>query len=280
MSITPAMIKELRQKTGVGFGKCKEALVRVNGDVEEAIKDLRKAGEASAAKKEHRVTKEGMICVGQNASHLAIVEVRAETDFVVKNEKFVEFANLVAQVAAENNVDSVDSLLETQVPSQDATLNKLRSTLIQTIGENITVNRVEVIEKKANASYGFYLHMGGSIGTVVEIEGSDKLDSEAKDVAMHVAAAHPDFLNADAVPQNVIESEKEIAAKQNEGKPAQILEKILEGKVRTYFESVCLVNQKFIKDDKQSVEAFVAAAGKNLGATAKVTAFRRWTVGE
>lgn len=279
--ITPAMIKELRERTGVGIGKCKEALEEAKGDMELAIANLRKAGMASAVKKEGRTANEGMIGVSENNDRIAIVEVNAETDFVVKNDRFQEFLKLVAEEVVKSNPSSLEVLLSTKSAKDPSlTIDELRATVVQAIGENIQVKRFITIPKVSDKSIATYSHQGGKIVTLVEITGSRDEEALAKDIAMHVAAAAPDYLSSEKVPESIIASEKDVAAGQMEGKPANMLEKIIEGKLKAFYDQVCLVNQKYIKDDSLTIEQLVNKQAKQNGKELKITNFLRWNVGQ
>jgi elongation factor Ts len=278
---TPALIKELRDRTGVGMGKCKEALEEAKGDIELAIANLRKAGIASAVKKEGRSTNEGMIFTAETASTISIVEVNAETDFVVKNDRFQEFGANIAAEAAATKPASLEAFLA-QHYSKDRTLtvDQYRATIIQTIGENIQIRRIKLIPKASNKSIGVYSHLGGKLLTLVEISGSPSEVVLAKDIAMHCAAAAPEFLSPDKVPVATIAHEKDIARSQIKGKPDNIVEKILEGKLNAYYDQACLVRQKYIKDDELTIAEVVAKRGKETGHPLAVTDFLRWNVGQ
>lgn len=279
--ITAAMIKELRERTGVGMGKCKEALEEAHGDMELAISNLRKAGIASAVKKEGRTTNEGMIAASENGKVVAVVEVNSETDFVAKNERFKEFLENVSKEIAATNPASLEKFLEQKYSKDDSmTMDQYRATVIQTIGENIQIKRFVTVAKAPTKSIGVYSHLGGKVVTLVEIEGSDAEESLAKDIAMHVAAAHPEFLSPEKVPAELINNEKEIAKSQIKGKPENIIDKIVEGKMNAYYDAVCLVKQKYIKDDSKSIEQIVDERAKQVGKPLKVTHFIRWTVGQ
>lgn len=279
--VTATMIKELRDRTGVGMGKCKEALEEAKGDMELAISNLRKAGVASAVKKEGRTTNEGMIASAENGKAIAIVEVNAETDFVVKNDRFQEFLKNVTEEVAATQPASLEAFLA-QKYSKDSslTIDQYRALMIQTIGENIQIRRLKVLPKSSSKSIGVYNHLGGKIVTMVEISGSPAQEALAKEIAMHVAAASPEFLTPEKVPANIIEQEKDIARSQIKGKPENIVEKILEGKLNAYYDQACLVRQKFIKDDTLSIADLVAKRAKEAGQTLAVTDFLRWNVGQ
>lgn len=279
--VTAAMIKELRDRTGVGMGKCKEALDEAHGDIELAISNLRKAGMASAVKKEGRATNEGLIGVAETAHHIAIVEVNAETDFVVKNDRFQEFLKNIAHEAAATHPASLEAFIQQKYSKDHAlTVDQYRATVVQAIGENIQIRRLLIIPKTAQKSVGVYSHLGGKIVTAVEITGSSKEDAIAKDIAMHVAAAAPEFLSPETVPAQTIEQEKEIARTQIKGKPENIVEKIVEGKVKAYYDANCLVCQKYIRDDSLSITDLIHKRSKEAGAPLTLTHFVRWSVGQ
>lgn len=280
-AITAAMIKELRDRTGIGMGKCKEALEEANGDMELAISNLRKAGMASAVKKEGRATNEGMIGTYETPTAIAIVEANAETDFVVKNDRFKEFLDNITKDAATTKPHSLEAFLA-QKYSQDPslTIDEYRATIVQSIGENIQIRRVLILEKSPHKSIGIYSHLGGKIVTAVELTGSNKDDALAKDIAMHVAAASPEYLSPEKVPSDIIKQEKEIAAVQVKGKPDNIVEKIVEGKLKAFYDASCLVCQKYIRDDAVSIQELVAKRAKESGHPLEVTHFLRWSVGQ
>lgn len=279
--VTAAMIKELRERTGVGMGKCKEALEEAKGDMELAIANLRKAGMASAVKKEGREAKEGMIGVGDSKTTVALAEINAETDFVAKNDRFKQFVEAIATDLATSNPPSLDAFLQQKSSAEPTlTIDQYRATIVQTIGENIQIKRVLTLQKTPDRSIGVYSHLGGKIVTVVEITGSDDQEALAKDIAMHVAAASPDYLSPDKVPQEIIESEKEIAKGQMQGKPANVMDKIVEGKVNAFYDASCLTRQKFIKDDSITVAELVNKRAKETGKPLVIANFIRWTVGQ
>jgi len=277
MTVTPQMIRELREKTGVGIGKCKEALEQANGDMEEAISILRKSGMASAVKKEGRAANEGMIGFAETDNSIALVEVNAETDFVVNNERFQEFLTDMAKEIAETNPVSLEDFLGQKFSKDSSmTIDEHRASIVQAIGENIQIRRLKIFSKNANHSVGVYSHLGGKIVTVVEIDGSNAAVDLAKDIAMHVAAASPEYVSPEDVPANVIEQEKDIARSQMQGKPDNVIDKILEGKISKFFDENCLNRQLFIKDDKLNISELVKKHGDNL----KINNFTRWTVGQ
>ncbi len=279
--ITPQMLKELRDRTGIGMGKCKEALQESNGDIELAIANLRKAGMASAVKKEGRETNEGVIRSADNGKTVALVEINAETDFVVNNERFQEFAtNLAEEVCQTQPANVEDFLAQTYSKDTNVTIDQYRATVVQSLGENIQIRRIELFPKKAETSLAVYTHAGGKLVTLVEVTGSSEEEALAKDIAMHVAAEAPEYLSAKEIPERVIEHEKEIAKAQVKNKPENIIEKILEGKLRAYFDQVCLLNQRFVKNPDLTIQALVEQRGKECGKPLTVSQFLRWRVGE
>lgn len=281
MTVTAAMIKELRERTGVGMGKCKEALEEAKGDMELAIANLRKAGIAGAVKKEGRTTNEGMITSAENNKTVAVVEVNSETDFVAKNDRFKTFlSDIATEVAATNPSSLEDFLNQKYSKDQSITIDQYRATVIQAIGENIQIRRLITMAKNPSKSIGVYSHLGGKMVTVVEIEGSDSEESLAKDIAMHVAAAQPEYLSPETVPADMINNEKEIAKGQIKGKPDNIVDKIVEGKLNAYYDAVCLVRQKFIRDDSKSIQQLVEERAKQIGKPLKVSNFIRWSIGQ
>lgn len=279
-AITASQVKELRDRTGVGMAKCKEALEEAKGDMEQAISILRKAGMASAVKKQGRETKEGQICFKENDQVVAFCEINAETDFVVKNDRFQEFCKNIAEEIASTKPASLDSFLS-QKYSKDSslTIDQYRSLIIQTIGENIQISRLAVWPKAKDHSVGIYSHMGGKILTAVEVSAAQETEL-AREVAMHCAAAAPEYLSPQEVPQELIDKEREIAKGQIQGKPAHIIDKIVEGKVNAYYDQACLTRQKYIRDTAISVEAHVQQRGKAAGKNIAILRFLRWMVGQ
>lgn len=281
--ITAQMVKELRDRTGVGMAQCKTALVKADGDMEEAISILRKAGIASAVKKEGREAKEGMIGFAETKKHaIAIVEVNAETDFVAKNNDFLHFVNEIAHEIVASKPSSMEAFLH-QKYSKDGhmTIDQYRSTIVQKIGENIQVKRMQLFQKHADTSLGVYSHMNGKIVAVVELKGSANEDELARNIAMHVAAARPDYISQETIPSEIIEKEKEVARAQMEGKrPDNILEKIIQGKLAAFYSQTCLLNQKYIRDEDLSIEQLLQKESKEKGVQLSVSNFVCWSVGE
>ena len=279
-TITAELIKELRERTGVGMGKCKEALEEAKGDMEAAISLLRKAGMASAVKKQGRETKEGQVVFKETDAVLAIVEINAETDFVVKNDRFQEFCKNIVDEIAETQPATLEAFLQQKYSKDPAvTIDQYRSLIIQTIGENIQISRLIVWKKPKDHSVGIYSHMGGKILTCVELSAPGEVEL-AKDIAMHVAAASPEYLSPKDVPQEIIEKEREIGRSQVQGKPANIVDKIIEGKVNAYFDMACLVKQKYIRDTSKNIETYVKERGSEKGKEIHIVRFLRWMVGQ
>ncbi|MDB2614394.1 translation elongation factor Ts [Chlamydiales bacterium] len=281
MTVTVEMIQTLRKKTGVGMGKCKEALVETSGNVEDAVDWLRKKGIASAVKKEGRDANEGIIGVVETDEIIAFAEVNSETDFVANNANFQKFVKDIAEEVAATNPESLEAFLQ-QKFSKDSNLSvdEFRATFVQSIGENIQVKRVKTFLKGSNKSLGFYSHMNGKIVTLVEIEGTDSEESLCKEIAMQVAASNPDYLNPESIPEDIINREKEISKEQVKGKPENIMDKILAGKLNAYYDQSCLVRQKFIKDDSLTIDQLVQKRSKELGKPLQVTSFCRWALGQ
>lgn len=278
--ISASLVKELRDRSGVGMTKCKQALEEAKGNLEEAISILRKAGMASGVKKQGREAKEGAIFCKETDSVIAFVEINAETDFVAKNERFQEFAQNIAAEIAQAEPQSLESFLE-QKYSKDPSISidQYRNLIIQTIGENILISRIAIWKKNPAHSVGIYLHMGGKILACVEVSASD-MQPIAKEIAMHTAACAPEYCTPEDVPQEIIDKEREIARGQVQGKPANIIEKIVDGKINAFFEGCSLVKQKYVKDTSKIVEAFLAESAKALNKEAKVVRFLRWMIGQ
>lgn len=269
--ITAALVKELRERTGSGMMECKRALQETGGDIEAAVDLMRKAGQAKADKKASRIAAEGLIVVRQASGASAMVEVNCETDFVTKNEDFRAFADAVAAVALENNLADLDALLAAAMANGQS-VEQNRRECIAKIGENISVRRFARLATSSGV-LGSYLH-GTRIGVLVELEGGDT--DLAKDIAMHIAASRPLCISADQVPADFLAREKDIylAKAASSGKPANIIEKMVEGQVRKYLEEVTLIGQPFVKDPEQSVEKLLKAH------KAKAIRFERFELGE
>ncbi len=281
-AVVPEMIKSLRDRTGVSIGKCKEALEQSAGDMELAIEWLRKAGIASAVKKESRDTKEGAIVARASKDAVVLVEANAETDFVVQNERFKEFVDELADGLLKKGDCSLEQLMNSpSLRDPTLTFDQVRALVMQSLGENIRVRRIAYLPKKAGSSIALYSHMGGKILAMVEISGAEGLEETlGRDIAMHVAAEAPEYLKPENVPADLIAKEKEIAASQLQGKPANVIDKILEGKIRAFCEGVCLVCQKYVRDPSLSITDLLQQEGKKLGKQLELTSFQRWQIGQ
>lgn len=269
--ITAARVKELRERTGAGMMECKKALGETGGDIDAAVELMRKAGQAKADRKAGRIAAEGLIVIRQAGQTAVLVEVNCETDFVTKNEDFRAFADAVAEVALRDGPADLDALLALNMGNGQS-VEQNRRECIAKIGENINVRRFARLAAPTGV-LGCYLH-GTRIGVLVELEGGDA--ELAKDIAMHVAASRPLCVSADQVPTELIAKEKEIFAARAvaEGKPASMIEKIAEGRLRKYLEEVTLLGQSFVKDPDQSVEKLLR------GYQARVARFERFELGE
>ncbi len=273
--ITAAMVKELRERTGAPMMKCKKFLQEVDGDMEEAIKAMRKADPKAADKRADKVAAEGIIrvAISDDGKKAWIAEINCETDFVARDENFTGFADhLMARIAAENVTDVDAAMAMSHEAGSDATFEQVRQQLVAKIGENVKLRRIEVIA--ADGVVGKYLH-GDRIGVVAAL---DKANPElAKDIAMHVAASKPNVVSGDDMPEDVLKAEREIYVAQaaESGKPENIIEKMVEGRVKKFLKENSLLGQPFVKDPNQSVEQLLKAADG-----AKVMGFVRYEVGE
>ncbi|HSR03073.1 MAG TPA: translation elongation factor Ts [Proteiniclasticum sp.] len=281
--ISAQAVKELRDKTGAGMMDCKKALTQAEGDMEKAIDVLREKGLASAAKKSGRVASEGVIAtfVSEDMKNASMIELNCETDFVSANADFIKLANGIAKVAAENTVENLDEVKA--LPYEGATVQDAVTTLIAKLGENMNLRRYEKIEAPEGL-VSSYIHMGGKIGVLVQVKSenvNNQVATVARDVAMHVAALNPLFLDNTSVDADTIEREKEIYRVQalNEGKPAKIVEKMVDGRINKFFKEVCLVDQMFVKNPDLSIQAFVNQEAKKLG-NIELVKFVRFEKGE
>ena len=274
MAITTALIKELRERTGAGMLDCKKALEENGGDIEKAIDWLREKGIAKAAKKSGRVAAEGLVFAAVSADRKkgAILEFNSETDFVAKNDEFKTFGEKLVQLSLEHDLTSEDELKAFELEGKKVEDNLTE--LIAKIGENMNIRRLKLV-----STDGFvetYIHLGGKIGVLLNVSGEATPENieKAKGVAMHVAAMDPKYLNSEQVTADDLEREKEIARHQlqQEGKPENIIEKILDGKMRKFYEENCLVNQKYVRDDSVTIEKFIAPSS--------IISFDRFKVGE
>ena len=273
-NITAQLVKELREKTGAGMMDCKKALVQTDGNLEAAIDFLREKGLSSAAKKADRIAAEGTTYILEQGNEAIILEVNAETDFVAKNDKFQVLVSSLADQLLTAKPASVEAALELTNAEGVKIVDQI-STAVATIGEKITLRRFEVKTKSDADAFGSYLHMGGRIGVLVTLEGSTDA-SAAKDVAMHIAAINPTYVSRDEVSAEEVERERKVLTEQalNEGKPENIVAKMVEGRLGKYFEDVCLLDQTFVKNSDQKVRDFVASTGGS------VNGFVRYAVGE
>ncbi|RNA69563.1 translation elongation factor Ts [Alteribacter keqinensis] len=273
MAISAKLVKELREKTGAGMMDCKKALTETDGDMDKAVDFLREKGIAKAAKKADRVAAEGLTAVKTDGNTAVIVEVNSETDFVAKNENFQNLVAAVAEHILTNKPADVEEALG-QIFEGEDTLQSYMNNQIVKIGEKLSLRRFAIVEKTDSQNYGAYLHMGGRIGVLTVLEGTD--EETAKDIAMHVAAINPKYVGRDAVSAEEVEREREVLKQQalNEGKPEKIVEKMVEGRLVKFFEDICLNEQSFVKDSDQRVGKYVESKG------GKVVSFVRFEVGE
>ena len=271
--ITASLVKELRERTGAGMMDCKKALTQTDGDIDAAIDYLRENGIAKAAKKADRIAAEGLSYIEVKGNKAVILEINSETDFVAKNEKFVALVKNVAEAILAAEPATLEEAL--QVEAQGGTVEAVINEGIATIGEKLSLRRFEVVTKSDADAFGAYSHMGGRIGVLTLVEGSTD-EEAAKDVAMHIAALAPRYLDESEVPADVLEHEKKVLTEQalNEGKPANIVEKMIVGRINKFLEEITVVKQKFVKDDSLTVEKFVASKG------GKLAKFVRYEVGE
>ena len=283
MNFTAKDVSDLRAQTGIGMMECKKALTEANGDKEEAIKILREKGLAVAAKKANRIAAEGKVAIKATADgkKSAVIEVNCETDFAAKTDKFVEFIDKLLDIVLETGVADVEALLAAKFDAENTVDDYLKKEVINSIGENISIRRFQVVEG-LNSSY---VHGGGTIGVIVtgETTGDEAVAKEVlKNLALQAAAMNPKYLDRESVPASVIEAEKEIVLAQikndekNANKPEAVLEKMVTGKVAKYYTENCLMEQEYVKGDKETCAKYVAGAAKEL----KVTGFIRFEKGE
>ena len=270
MSITASMVKELRERTGAGMMECKKALVESNGDLDAAAEALRKSGQAKADKKAGRVAADGRVVINKDGGKAVIVEVNSETDFVAKDENFVAFAESIAAAALASGETDVVALAEKD-SGDGRSVEQARTDLIQKVGENISVRRAQIVE--VDGPIGTYTH-GARIGAIVALKGGD--EELARDIAMHVAAINPTCIDESGVPAEMLEREKRIFSEQaaESGKPPEIVEKMVTGRVAKFLKEITLVGQPFVKDPDVTVGKLVK------GADASIVSFVRFEVGE
>ncbi len=270
--ISASLVKELREKSGAGMLDCKKALEANNGDINASIDWLREKGISKAAKKADRIAAEGLAAILVEGNTAAIVEVNSETDFVAKNSEFVSLVDTLLKTIINSNASSVEELLEEK--TEEGTVNDLIVSKTATIGEKLSLRRFEKVVKSDSESFGSYIHMGGRIAVLTIVDNAS--EEVAKDVSMHAAAMRPSYVKRENVPTDVIEKERAILKEQaiSEGKPAEIAEKMVEGRINKYYKENCLEEQPFVKDSDISVATFV----KNNGGT--IVNMIRYEVGE
>lgn len=292
MAVTAAMIKELRELTGVGMSACKNALVETDGNIEEAIEYLRKQGLANAAKKAGRIAAEGLsyAYISDDNSVGTVVEVNSETDFVAKNDLFKAFVDNVAKQAAKSDAKDVEGLLEEKwIEDESKTVKEALTEKISVIGENLNIRRFEKVVNTGDSFLVSYIHAGGKIAVLVELATSSKdeaLVTAGKNVAMQIASMSPKFVSTDDVPADFIAHEKEVLLEQakndpkNANKPEAILEKMLTGRLNKEMKEVCLLEQEYVLGDKISVGQYLKEVSKEIGADVTVKSFIRFETGE
>ncbi|HDM8912175.1 translation elongation factor Ts [Staphylococcus aureus] len=273
-TISAKLVKELREKTGAGMMDCKKALTETDGDIDKAIDYLREKGIAKAAKKADRIAAEGLVHVETKGNDAVIVEINSETDFVARNEGFQELVKEIANQVLDTKAETVEALMETTLPNGKSVDERIKEA-ISTIGEKLSVRRFAIRTKTDNDAFGAYLHMGGRIGVLTVVEGSTD-EEAARDVAMHIAAINPKYASSEQVSEEEINHEREVLKQQalNEGKPENIVEKMVEGRLRKYLQEICAVDQDFVKNPDVTVEAFLKTKG------GKLVDFVRYEVGE
>ncbi|HHB5506070.1 TPA: translation elongation factor Ts [Staphylococcus aureus] len=273
-TISAKLVKELREKTGAGMMDCKKALTETDGDIDKAIDYLREKGIAKAAKKADRIAAEGLVHVETKGNDAVIVEINSETDFVARNEGFQELVKEIANQVLDTKAETVEALMETTLPNGKSVDERIKEA-ISTIGEKLIVRRFAIRTKTDNDAFGAYLHMGGRIGVLTVVEGSTD-EEAARDVAMHIAAINPKYVSSEQVSEEEINHEREVLKQQalNEGKPENIVEKMVEGRLRKYLQEICAVDQDFVKNPDVTVEAFLKTKG------GKLVDFVRYEVGE
>lgn len=272
MVITAGMVKELRERTGAGMMECKKALETAHGNIEAAVDALRASGQAKAAKRAGRVAAEGILVIktSKDEKEGFLVEVNCETDFVARSEQFVQFAEAIAGVGLKTKEHTIDGLLKQKVDGQK-TLEAARQELITKVGENVQVRRVAYLQSKGIV--GSYLH-GNRIGVLLDLDKADA--AFGKDIAMHIAASNPLAINADHVPADIIQREREIfiAQSSDSGKPSHIIEKMVNGRIAKFLKEICLIDQPFIKDPEKTIGDLLKAHQSNL------ISYVRFEVGE
>ncbi len=262
MAITAAQVKELREKTGAGIMDAKKALTETDGDMEKAMEFLRQKGIASADKKMSRIAAEGLVASYIEDGVGAMIEVNCETDFVAKNEKFVNLVNKIAELIVKNDVKTMEEAMS--LSTEEGTLNDTIVNFTATIGEKISFRRFARLSKTDSQNFGSYIHMGGRIAVLTLLEGAD--EETAKDVSMHAAAMRPSYVKREDVPAEEVERETSVLKEQamNEGKPAEIAEKMVNGRINKFYKEICLEEQDFVKDSDMTVGAFVKSKNGSI----------------
>ncbi len=289
MNITAALVKELREKTGAGMMDCKKALVETDGDLDAAVKWLREKGISKAAKKAGRTAKEGLVFaqLDENGQSGTLIEVNCETDFVAKNENFQAFVAGLATTVAAAGATEIEAALA--LPMGEETVESTVQAKVIEIGENLQFRRLARYELGGTGIVASYIHLGGKVGVLVEVgcdkpetTGTDGFRDLVKDLTLHIAATAPAGLNPDDIPADLVESEKDVFRKQmeNSGKPAEIIEKIVAGKIGKFYSEQCLLEQGFVKDSDTSIKKLLDARGKDLGDSLTIRRFTRFAVGE
>ena len=285
MAVTAAMVKDLRAITGAGMMDCKKALVETDGDMDKAIEVLREKGLSKAAKKAGRIAAEGLVdfVFNADASEVAVIEVNSETDFVAKNEEFQEFVKDLAELALTSDVADMDAFISLDFKNEGSVKDALTQK-ISKIGENMNIRRFEKVAEPGTVNVG-YIHGGGRIAVVVTFKTdatAEEISVMGKDVAMQVASMNPQFIDESDIGEDFIENEKNILMQQalNEGKPAEIVEKMVVGRLKKDLKELCLLEQKFVKDNDITVAQYIENCAKALGKSIKVIGKIRYEVGE
>ena len=270
--ISASLVKELREKTGAGMLDCKKALEANDGNIETAVDWLREKGISKAAKKSDRIAAEGVAAILVDGNNAVILEMNSETDFVAQNEKFKELVDSVLKTLIKSDVTTVEEALE--LPCEDGTVNDLIVSKTATIGEKLSLRRFAKVTKGDNETFGSYIHMGGKIAVLIVTENTS--EEVARDVAMHAAAMRPKYVKTTDVPAEEVAREEEVLKEQavNEGKPAEIAEKMVKGRINKFYKEICLEEQPFVKDGDINVKTYV----KNNGG--EIKAMYRYEVGE
>jgi len=270
--ISASLVKELREKTGAGMLDCKKALEANNGDIDASIDWLREKGISKAAKKADRIAAEGIAAILTEGNNAVIVEVNSETDFVAKNEEFQNLVKTILKTIIDSDVNTLDEVLALQ--TEEGTINDLIISKTAKIGEKLSLRRFNKVTKEDNETFGEYIHGGGKIAVLIVTENTN--EEVAKDIAMHAAAMRPSYVKEEDVPEDVVNKEKEVLTEQaiNEGKPKEIAEKMVLGRINKFFKEICLEQQPFVKDSDINVKTYA----KNNGGTIK--SMYRFEVGE